>query len=95
MNWIEFDREAVIRKKELTIIDFDGELAMNDTEKGVHYGINLVGSRIWKLLDDPQTMGSIVDYLLTQYEVDKKSCQDEVFDFLVDLYERELICIDA
>ena len=95
MNPMKFDKEAVIRKKELTIIDFDGELAMNDTEKGIHYGINSVGSRIWKLLDDPQTMGSIVDYLLTQYEVERISCEEEVYDFLVDLYEKELICIDA
>lgn len=94
MDHIEFDKDVVIRKKELTIIDFDGELAMNDIEKGIHYGINSVGSRIWKLLDEPQTMRSIVDYLLTQYEVDRKNCMEEVYDFLLDLYERELICLD-
>jgi hypothetical protein len=94
VDYIEFDDGAVIRKKELTIIDFDGELAMNDIEKGVHYAINSVGTRIWKLLDDPQTIESIIDYLLTQYEIDRKTCKEEVYVFLKDLYQRELICID-
>lgn len=95
MDYTEFNKDAVILKKELTIIDFDGELAMNDTEKGVHYGMNTVGSRIWKLLDAPQTMDSIVDYLLTLYEVDRKACTEEVYDFLMALYKKELIHIDG
>ncbi|PKM55441.1 MAG: hypothetical protein CVV00_04045 [Firmicutes bacterium HGW-Firmicutes-5] len=94
MDYFEFDQEAIIRKKELTIIDFDGELAINDTEKGIHYGINNVGSMIWKLLDEPQTINSLVGFLLTKYEIDKQKCQEEVSDFIRDLYERELICID-
>ncbi|MCF8018784.1 MAG: PqqD family peptide modification chaperone [Vallitaleaceae bacterium] len=94
MGHDEFNKEAVIRKKELIVIDFDGELAMNDTEKGIHYGMNTVGTRIWKLLDEPQTMASIVAYLLTQYEVDKEDCIEEVYNFLSDLYERGLICME-
>jgi len=84
---------TVIQKKGLDATDMDGEIVMMDIYKGKYYSFNEVGSRIWNIIEKPLKVKEIVPILLNEFEVDEKTCEDSVLDFLGRIYNDELICI--
>lgn len=83
----------VSQKRELDATDMDGEIVMIDIDKGKYYGFNEVGSRIWKLVEKSLTVREIHSILLTEYDVDTKTCEESVVSFLNGLYKEEVISI--
>lgn len=69
----------------------DDEVVMMSSEKGMYYNLNPVGSRIWELLDTPQTLESLCTQLLDEYDVDEATCKQETEEFITSLKERGLI----
>jgi len=84
---------TVIQKKGLDATDMDGEIVMMDIDRGKYYSFNEVGSRIWNIIEKPLMVKEIVPILLNEFEVDEKTCEDSVLDFLSRIYNDELICI--
>jgi len=78
----------------LVAADMDGEKVMLNIEKGKYYGIDSIGSRIWELLEVPHRVREVVDVLLKEYEVEEKTCQNDVLAFLSKLYDQGLVDID-
>ncbi|MBV7276194.1 lasso peptide biosynthesis PqqD family chaperone [Clostridiaceae bacterium UIB06] len=71
----------------------DDEIVMMDLDRGKYYGFNNVGSRIWQLIKDPLTVKEINLTLLEEFDVDKKVCEEAVFEFLNRLKDEEIISI--
>jgi Coenzyme PQQ synthesis protein D (PqqD) len=71
----------------------DDEIVMMDSEKGMYYNLDPVGSRIWTLLDTPQTLESLCKSLMDDYNIDETTCKLETEAFLQSLVERKLIVI--
>ena len=84
---------TVTQKKGLDATDMDGEIVMMDIDRGKYYSFNEVGSRIWNIIEKPLMVKEIVPILLNEFEVDEKTCEDSVLDFLSRIYNDELICI--
>lgn len=62
--------------------EMDGETIMMSIENGEYYGLNSIGSRIWKLLESPRTASEICDVLLPDYDVTREQCAHDVLLFL-------------
>jgi hypothetical protein len=90
---IEFDA-IVVQKKGLDSTDMDGEVVMMNIDKGNYYGFNSVGSRIWEIIERPMSVEKIISTLLKEFNVDTKTCEDEVLSFLNGLCYEELISIN-
>lgn len=56
-----------------------------------YYELGRTGSRIWELIQEPVTVGQVVSELLDEYEIDRLTCEAEVFSFLAKLSEQKLI----
>ena len=84
---------TITQKKGLDATDMDGEIVMMDIDRGKYYSFNEVGSRIWNIIEKPLMVKEIVPILLNEFEVDEKTCEDSVLDFLSRIYNDELICI--
>ena len=54
-------------------------------EKGTCYGLNPVGSRIWKHLANPIQIHEICARLLAEYKVEPSVCERQVLDLLEEL----------
>ena len=84
--------ETVFRKSaELLESDVDDEIVALDVNKGQCYGLNAVGSRVWKLLDTPMSLHEICLSLQDEYEVAPEVCQAEVSRLLADLQSEGLV----
>lgn len=90
---INFD--TVVRQKiGLDATDMDGEIVMMDIDRGKYYGFNSVGSRIWELIENPLAVRELYSVLLKEFDVDTKTCEEAVFEFLNRLTDEELISIN-
>jgi PqqD family protein of HPr-rel-A system len=73
----------------------DDEVVMMNSEKGMYYNLDPIGSRIWALLETPQTLESLCAQLMEEYEIDQATCQQETEEFLQSLAERGLVQMTA
>jgi hypothetical protein len=67
------------------------EAVVLEMSRGMYYGLNEVGSRIWELLAEPRTAGAIRDAVLAEYDVDPETCTRDVFALLQRLLDRALV----
>jgi hypothetical protein len=57
----------------------------------VYYGLDSVGTEIWRLLEQPRTVSEICAYLEHDYAVTTEECIRAVVPFLLDLYKHKLV----
>jgi hypothetical protein len=71
--------------------DLDGEAVILDLDSGTYFGLNAVGTRVWKLLEAGMGVDLIVDALAAEYEADRAAIAADVARLLADLLGRRLI----
>jgi len=69
----------------------DGDVVAMNIDRGMCYGLNSMGSHIWRLLEDWTTPGAICAALMREYDVEANVCQLEVRRLLDELASESLI----
>jgi hypothetical protein len=82
---------VVARRDGLVEAEIDDEILALSIEKGVCYGMNRVGSRIWKLLAKPTRICDLCATLLAAYSIGPDACERQVLDLLEELLSEGLI----
>jgi len=67
------------------------EVMMMDVAGGNYYGLDAIGARIWALIAQPVTLGSVCGRLTSEYDVKEDVCQNEVLTFVEELVERRAV----
>ena len=67
------------------------ETVMMSLSRNNYYGVDEVGSRIWELLVQPQTLAQLCTTLQQEYVVDAEICQQEVTVFVQQLANEGLV----
>ena len=67
------------------------EQVMLNLRDGTYYGLDEVGSEIWRLVQQPIRVSEICDAILDAYEVDPERCGEDVIRLLGELMQRGLI----
>ena len=81
----------VLQKKNLPIVEFDGEIALMNTKKGNYYSLDSIGSRIWTIMAEQIAVHEIVSLLLIEYDVSSEICRRDVIELITKLHEEGLI----
>jgi hypothetical protein len=71
--------------------EVDGEVVALSIKQGTCYGLNGVGSRIWKLIENPIRISDLCAALLPEYNVEPDVCEREVLEFLEQLRAEGMI----
>jgi hypothetical protein len=88
-------RGSMVRlTQEQVSCDLGGEVAILHLKTGMYYGMDEVGARIWSLLGTPMTIGSILETLLTEYEIEPDLCEQDLLGLLHTLQEEGLVQVD-
>lgn len=82
---------AVVQSRNYIASDMNGERVLLCVDSGKYYNLGVMGSIIWDMLEQPVKVGEIVQNLLDQYEIDRPSCEAEVFAFLAKLNAEGLV----
>ncbi len=83
--------EVIVRTKEVVSTDLDGETVMMSIDKGMYYGLDIIATRIWELIEKPLSVSALCNILLREFEVDRDLCQQDVHRFLSELKDDDLI----
>ena len=84
-------QSMVVVSQDQVSCDLSGESAILNLKAGVYYGLNEVGTRIWKLIQEPKRMGELLDAILEEYEVEPDRCEADIIALLQAFMENGLI----
>jgi Coenzyme PQQ synthesis protein D (PqqD) len=85
----------VVAAKDQVSCDLAGEAVILNLKSGIYYGLNPVGARVWSLIQQPQTVRTVLETLLEEFDVELNRCQRDLFALLEDMASKDLIVIDA
>ena len=90
-NSIISARTIVTPSVDLVSTELGGETVILHLGDGVYYGLDPVGTRIWSLIQTPQSVVQVRDALLEEYDVAPDRCLSDLLALLQDLANRNLI----
>ncbi|HEX9986413.1 MAG TPA: PqqD family protein [Thermoanaerobaculia bacterium] len=67
------------------------ELVLLDYDRGLYYGLDPTGARIWHLAAEGKTLGTIVEALTQEYEVERATAEEDLERLVAELEERGLV----
>jgi hypothetical protein len=71
--------------------DLDGEAVILDLASGTYFGLNEIGTRVWRMIDEGRNAAEIVDAVAAEYEADRVTIAQDVDRLIEDLSARRLI----
>jgi Coenzyme PQQ synthesis protein D (PqqD) len=82
---------TVVVSSEQVSCDLAGEAAILSLKNSMYYGLDVVGARIWNLVQEPRTVGGIRDALVQEYDVEPGRCERDVIQLLQRLAAEGLV----
>ncbi len=67
------------------------ELVLLDLNRGIYYGLDPIGARMWELLSAGQEEGEILATLGEEYEVERQTLSADLRRLIAELQESELL----
>lgn len=71
--------------------DLEGEAVLLNLKSGVYFGLDPVGTRIWRLIEDKVGLGDIVETIVAEYDVDAARSGADLLALVEDLAKNELV----
>ena len=76
---------TVTANRDHLVAELSGETVILHVEKGVYYGLNKLGTRVWSLIQEPRTIDELVQTILNEYEVEPKQAERDLVALVQDL----------
>ena len=84
-------KSIVVAGKDHVACALGEEAAILHMSKGVYYGLDPVGTRVWNLLQQPRPVEEIRQTLVAEYEVEPDRCGVDLLSLLENLHSEGLI----
>ena len=84
---------VVVQEDEPIAAEVDGEVVMLSERAGAYFGLDGIGSEIWKLIAQPRRVSDLCQSLAQRYDADGKTLTHDVTSFLDELLARRLVCL--
>jgi hypothetical protein len=81
----------IARPEDLLFTEVDGEAVLMSVENGRYYGLDPIGTEIWRRMEHPTRVAALIDGLRGNYDGDPDTIETEVLIFLNRMMEQELI----
>ncbi|MEJ5364712.1 MAG: PqqD family protein [Desulfosoma sp.] len=86
--------ETILRASQNQVsTDLQGETVILDLKSGVYYGLDAIGTEVWRMIQKPRSVKSILEALLNKYEVAPDRCEMDLVSLLEDLHANNLVVI--
>ena len=79
---------SITRHPDMLSAEIGGEAVMMSIEKGAYFGLNPIATRIWDLIEQPQTIAELIAVISEEYDVSDEQCAADVQEFVADMIER-------
>lgn len=89
------DSIVVLGTDDILCREIDGTLFLVRPADQRGYVLNGIGARVWKLLEQPITVATVVERLMGEFAVDAQTCELDVREFLLQLRAAELVSVTS
>jgi hypothetical protein len=84
--------ESIVTVTQVQIsCEVNGEAVILHFDSGNYFGLNEVGTLVWKMMKQPRSVRELRDAILREYEVEPEQCERDLLGLLRELCERGLI----
>jgi hypothetical protein len=71
--------------------ELGGETVILDLQSGVYYGLDPVGTRVWRLLQEPRSLAGLRDLIVDEFDVAAERCETDLAVFVASLNAHGLL----
>ena len=82
---------VVRRHPSLLASQVTDDVVLFSAERGMYYGTQAVGGRIWSLIQDETSVSDICERVLAEFSVERENCERDVLQFLEQLETEGLV----
>ena len=65
--------------------ELGGETVILNLNSGVYYGLDTVGTRVWRLLHEPRSVSELRDLITNEFDVTADRCESDLLAFAASL----------
>lgn len=77
--------------KEQVSCNLGGEAVILNLKNGSYYGLDVVGARIWGLIQEPKTLSEVCDAILREFDVERARCERDLWELVQNLSREGLV----
>jgi hypothetical protein len=81
----------VSRSPSVLTAEVDGEIVMMSIEQGRYFGLNDIGSDVWKRIEPPCSFATLIEDLAADYESDRATIRTDVQNLLGHMVEHDVV----
>jgi hypothetical protein len=85
------DATVISRSPSVLTAEVDGEIVMMSIEQGRYFGLDDIGSDIWKRIEPPCSFAALIDGLTADYEADRAAIAADVHKLLGEMAEQDVV----
>jgi hypothetical protein len=85
------EKTLISRSPSVLAAEVDGEIVMMSIEQGRYFGLDDIGSDIWKRIEPPCSFAALVDALTADYEADRSTIAADVTALLTQMAEQDVV----
>lgn len=82
---------VISRSPAVLAAEVDGEIVMMSIAEGRYFGLDDIGSDIWRRLDPPCSFGELVERLAADYDADRETIAADVRVLLLRMAEHDVV----
>jgi hypothetical protein len=85
------DSTVISRSSSVLTAEVNGEIVMMSIEQGQYFGLDDIGSDIWKRLDSPCSFAGLIDRLAADYDADRARIAADVRTLLERMAAKDVV----
>ncbi len=82
---------VLVRRSDVLMASISGQAVLMSVQKGVYFGLDMIGTEIWRRLETPIAVSSLIELLIAAFDGEADEIRRDVVRFLDALAEAELI----
>jgi hypothetical protein len=75
--------------------ELEGEAVLLDLESGTYFGLNTVGTRIWSLIQERDSLSAVLDAITAEYDAMPEVLERDLLRLAAELCAKGLTRVDS
>ena len=84
-------RTTVVATSEQVSTRLEDETVLLELKKGTYYGLNAVGTLIWEMVQQPQSIEALYCAVVERYDVEPETCKRDVLRLIEEMQVAGLV----
>lgn len=85
------DLTVISRSPSVLAAEVDSEIVMMSIEHGRYFGLDDIGSDIWKRIEQPCSFATLIEALTADYDADRDTIAKDVTALLTQMAEQDVV----